>query len=195
MAGAPLNLGPRYLRCLASPGGKEPLRLYHICALVPNWARRVPEAPGQQPGRFWAATAKGGAALPAPGPHGQPFSPPSHPREGEHHGFGWGHRVVPGWKGGFLLCFFFFFSLGTLCNCSEIPPSPNALGHGKRQGQSRLHELGRSRQRNGQRPPKPGRALPNISPSTVLQPPGMEDPPRDQPNRLPRLSPVPFCTK
>lgn len=49
--------------------------------------------------------------------------------------------------------FAFFFSLGTLCNCCEIPPSPNALGHGKWQGQSRLHELGRSRQRNGQRPP------------------------------------------
>lgn len=77
-------------RCPSKPGAKpaqpaqdgNSLSGYHICAVVPNWARRVPEVPGQEPGRFWAVAAKGGAAVPPAIP------PPSHPRGGEHYGFG-----------------------------------------------------------------------------------------------------------
>lgn len=36
-----------------------------------------------------------------------------------------------------------FCSSGTLCNCSEIPPSPSALGCGEWRGQSWLHDPSR----------------------------------------------------
>lgn len=52
----------------------------------------------------------------------------------------------------YLAFLFFFFSLGTLRNCCEIPPSSSVLGHAKWRGQSWLHELSRSWQRTGQRP-------------------------------------------
>lgn len=82
-------------------------------------------------------------------------------------------------RGGFLLCFYFFFSLCTLCNCCEIPPGPNALGHGEWRGHSRLHKLSRSRQGNGWRPLCQEGSCQISLPRALLQPPGTEEPPRD----------------